>query len=256
MSKSWPIPAQFPENLQECEHAQGHGLTNSFHTAGLHLTGNSLFANSGAWNRVQSHKECHSHLSALLPWLWMWWAECSSLGQHPTSADTHRSSFSPSPGLLGLSAAAVCPEGEKNPWRCVPWSLTRPHSATPPPLLQPHVLPQSPHGEGHTHPSNNLAPAVLQTPLRFVSLRNWEMWLEAVLLAGLGAVTAQGAVTAVSPNLPRAAGAANICELVGQHFQQPFLPGLETFCWVRAQLLWEPQSKCRQFHFVQLWYLF
>lgn len=51
--------------------------------------------------------------------------------------------------------------------------------------------------------------------------------MEPVLLAELGAVTAQGAVTAVSPNLPHAAVAANsICELLGQHFQQPFLPVL------------------------------
>lgn len=70
-------------------------------------------------------------------------------------------------------------------------------------------------------------------------MRNWEICTEPVLLAELGAVTAQGAVTAVSPNLPRAAVAAkSICELLGQHFQQPPLP----FCVINVLMSESPTS--------------
>lgn len=86
----------------------------------------------------------------------MWWAELTAGA--PSLLCQHCWSFSPSPGLLGLSAAGA--EGQSMPRRretpleicSVSLGPSQPHSA-PPPLLQPHILPQSCHGEERSPPT-------------------------------------------------------------------------------------------------------
>lgn len=157
----------------------------------------------------------------------MWWAELTAGA--PSLLCQHCWSFSPSPGLLGLSAAGA--EGQSMPRRretpleicSVSLGPSQPHSA-PPPLLQPHVLPQSCHGEERSPPTALLSYNASPTCPDTTQVHLFEILGDgdgAVLLAELGAGTA------VSSNLPRAAvGTNTICGLVGQHFQQFFLPGL------------------------------
>lgn len=98
------------------------------------------------------------HISALLPWLWMWWAEeCSSLQELPASSATRPPASLPLQGCwdsVQLRARA-CPGGEKNPWRSDMCPLV-PHTAAlrnTPSFAAPHILPQSPHGEWHSPPT-------------------------------------------------------------------------------------------------------
>lgn len=125
MSKSWSALSQLSfqkvwKNQLLCEHRHGCGLSNSRHTATLHVTGNSLslFETSGALKRVpwisvpqgKSPASINFTPSAL---------EVVSRWVQLTSSATHCSRLSPSPGLPELSTAVTelqsVPRGRQKP---------------------------------------------------------------------------------------------------------------------------------------------